>query len=377
MKIAINTLSIFPGQIGGGETYLVNLLRSLEKIDNINDYYLFVNKKNHYLFPSSKNFQKIFCQGSENSRPLRISWEQFVLPRQIKDKKIDILFSPANISPVFFLPCKSVLTIQDLCWVHFGEYLPWNERKFLKFLVTKSAKKANKIITPSESTKREIISYLGIKKEKIITIYLAPSEFFRADKESNKIRQKNLPEIGSEFILTLGTTHHHKNFSRLLEAYLLLKKQNKSFKHKLILAGMPGRAHSEIIEKVKNLKLEKDVIIKGRISDEELKPLYYGADLFVLPSLCEGFGIPVLEAMACGIPVVSSNSTSLPEVVGDAGLLFDPCDINDMIKKIRMVLEDPNFQQELKKKGFERVQNFSWEKAAKQTLETFKEVFKS
>lgn len=382
MRIGIDTLSIFPGKIGGGETYLVNLLKNIREIDKTNTYYLFVNHENHHLFPSSENFRKIYCnycKGSKKSKPLRLFWEQFILPWQARLNHIDILFFPANILPIFFLPCKSVLILYDLNGTHLGEYknLPRKEKKVLKFLITRSIQKAVKIMTISQNSKRDIISYLGIPEDKIVVVYGALEDAFQNLEDCNKKELKTKFGVGSNFILSVGTTHHHKNFLRLLDAYVLLKEWRSSFGWKLILVGMPGLAHMEIVKKVKELNLEKDVIIKGRVSTEELKILYCAADLFVFPSLYEGFGLPILEAMACGIPVVSSNAASLPEVGGEAAIYFNPLDINDMVEKILMVLEDINLRIRLRKKGFERLRNFSWEKAAKETLAVFEGVYKS
>lgn len=374
MRIGIDTLSILPGRIGGGETYLVNLFKGIKE-DKANEYYLFVNHQNHHVFPSSGNLYKILCRGTQYCKPFRLFWEQFILPLQILIYRIDILFSPANISPIFFLPCKSVLTIHDLMWLIWKKDYARGEDVLSKFVVTRSAQRANKIIAVSERTKRDIVRILKLPVEKIVVIHEAVSDVFQYVRHSDKIELKADMSFHSDFILSVGTTHHHKNFLGLLNAYKLLKEKRSSFKYKLVIAGMPGHAHSEVLNRVKTLKLEEDVIIKGYVSTEELKALYCTAELFVFPSLYEGFGLPLLEAMASGTPIVSSDAASLPEVGGDAVIYFNPFDINDMAEKILMVLENNNLKSILIRKGYERIKNFSWEKAGQETLRIFEEVY--
>lgn len=376
MRIGIDTLSIIPGKIGGGEVYLTNLVENLINIDTVNYYYLFVNKDNHHLFSSSTNFTKIFCPVSKKFRPLRLFWEQFILPFQILFYKIDIFYSSSNMLPILYLPCKSVVTIHDLIWAHLENNKPSKEKILIEHLIYKSAQRADKIIAVSRKTKQDIISYFGIAEAKIIVIYESLNNNLTNHKGSPKREYSKKHEYG-KFILSVGTTNFQKNYLRLLEAFAILKENQHSFNYNLVIAGMPGRAHREILNKVKSLGIDKNVIIKGYVSTKELKELYSSAQLFVFPSLCEGFGIPILEAMNFGLPVVSSNAACLPEVGGDATIYFNPFDVYDMAEKIWMVLEDDNLRSELILKGIDRVNMFSWEKAASETIDVFKYVCKN
>lgn len=370
----MNTLSIVPGRIGGGETYLLNLLKQLGRVDSENIYYLFVNKQNHQMFPDFGNFRKVFCRASKRFRAARIFWEQCCLPFQSMVKKIEVLFSPANIAPVFISSFKSVLTVHDLNWLYFGQYLPPMERVLLRHLVMRSSKKADRIITVSENTKRDIISHLNVDEDKVVTIYEGLDESVVSagtDEINGSTTEEN---FNCKFILSVGTTHHHKNFIRLLDAYKLLKMECKTLEHKLVLAGMSGRAHSEIMGKISELGLSEEVVIRGAVTKKELADLYRRADLFVFPSLYEGFGLPVLEAMFFGTAVAVSNRASLPEVAGDAAVYFDPEDVKDISDVMARLLKDERMRLSLKKKGYEKIKLFCWEKAARQTLEVFKQA---
>jgi glycosyltransferase involved in cell wall biosynthesis len=179
--------------------------------------------------------------------------------------------------------------------------------------------------------------------------------------------------ISSRYLLYTGQWRKHKNLANLMRAYALLKKKT-DLPHELVLTGQLSSQAPEVPELIKKLNLERDVIITGFVPDEELAALYSAADLFVFPSLYEGFGIPPLEAMACGCPVVASNVSSIPEILGDAALFFDPLSVEDMAGAIHKALSSFNLRRELKAKGFERIKKFSYAKMARETLKTYQEV---
>ena len=382
MRIGINTLSLIPGHIGGMETYLVNLIQALANIDTQNQYFLFVTPANKTRFVIMKdNFVTVECKVPAQSVPIRVAWEQAFLPWQILRLRLDVMHFPCNISSIF-VPCKCVLTIHDLSSFYYSKNLPgYMDTKYLiclKSLLKYSSKRADRIITDSHSTKEDVIRYLKVNPNKIEVVYLGrPSnkiwKCLTPSTISNVLQNYNL---NSKYILTIGNKHKHKNFDRLLEAVVILKRKYEQ-PHKLVMVGMKGTAYSELLYKIKVLNLSQEVIVTDYIPDEHIPALYSAADVFVFPSCYEGFGLPPLEAMTLGVPVVSSNAASLPEVVGDAAILFNPFDVNEMAEAIYKVINDLTFKKELVKRGYERVKKFSWDKTAKNTLAIYEEIYNS
>lgn len=367
MRIGINTLSIMPGQIGGGETYLVNLLKHLIAIGG-HMYVLYVNRYNAGLFPDALCARKQVCPVSKRNRSARVLWEQLALPGAARRTKLDLLFSPGNMMPIFGVPCVSVVTIHDLSPMHWPQGSRY-EAGLRRFLVKRSALAADGVITDSEHSRRTIVSQLGLEPHKVFVITPAASnEFKPAD-------AAEMPSVSARghTILSVGTTHNYKNFARLLEAFTLLRSRSRS-PLLLVIAGMPGGVDAELRASIERAGLTESVQMPGRVARAELMRLYRTADLFVCPSLHEGFGLPVLEAMACGLPVVSSRAASLPEVGGEAVIYFDPLDVKEMAAKMELVLETTELRRELIERGVRRAQQFSWRRAAEETLTVFETV---
>lgn len=375
MRIGINTLFFIPGKVGGSETYIRNLISKLSEIDRGNEYFIFANRENFNEFKIDKpNFHKVLCPINASFKPGRILWEQFVLPFQAWKHKIDVLFSPGYTTAVF-TRCKQIVAIYDLNYYHHHEDFSRLELIFWKILIPLSARAADRIIVLSNNSKRDIENILGVPPDKIIPIYLAANTFSSfTDCTDEKIREiKKKYQIDGEYILSVAAFHPHKNLHRLIEAYKILK-DKFGISYKLVLVGMKGRASKSVEDAINSAGLGNDVIFTGWIPKEDLPILYKSADVFVFPSLFEGFGIPPLEAMTCGAPVAVSNTASLPEVVGDAGVYFNPLDVEDIAAKINQIISDDNIKNELIKKGFEQAKRFSWEKTARQTLEVLQEI---
>lgn len=261
-----------------------------------------------------------------------------------------------------------VITIHDLIYLKFPESRP----DLIKGIAVRPAismaiRRADKIIAVSENTKRDIIKEFPDAEGKVEVVYEAADLCFEKItdiKRLSPIKEKhNLPD---KFILFVGSLKKHKNIERLIDAYTDLK--SKGIQHKLVIVGRYRPREQEILKKIKST----DALYIGEIPTEDLVVIYNLASLLVIPSLYEGFGLPVLEAMSCGVPVATSYAASLPEVVGDAGVLFNPEDISSISNKIYEVLEDENLRQKLIEKGLKRTSNFSWEKAARQTIELYK-----
>lgn len=368
MRVGINAIFLVAGKGGGIERYLRNLIKALQKLDHENRYIIFTNKDNTGTFDLKENFKEYFSPVSARFRPMKILWEQFLLPFQVKAAGIDVLFSPGNVSPLF-VSCPSVVVIHDLIPFVRPDNFNKIELGALRLLLYLTAKMASGIITVSRSSKRGIIDRFRISSDKIFVIYLACDQTFLYSQPSVEETGKLKKQYGikGDFILCTASTRPYKNFDRLLLAFRLLKKRHK-VKHCLVIVGAPGRHHRFLLKMVADLGLNEDVIFTGFVPDKVLPTLYSAASVFVYPSLYEGFGLPILEAMACGTPVVASNAASLPEVVGDAGLIFDPYNIEEMCKKIYRILSNEEPRNELITKGKQRARNFSWEKTAKEVV---------
>lgn len=374
MRIGINTLFLIPGKVGGSEVYLRNLLFHLAKIDKQNEYILFTNKENSNTFQISQpNFTEVLCPIEAAFRPARILWEQFVLPFQIKKYAISVLHSPGYTAPIL-APCRSVVTIHDMNCFYYPEDFSRLAIPLLRILVSLAARASDRVIVVSRNSKNHLVKILKMPENKICVIYIAGSSYLSvATAAENEVREKLKKRygVGNKFILNVSASHPHKNLHRLIEAYDILCKKHR-IDCQLVIVGIKGRAQTSLMNSAKELSLEKRIIFTGWVSNEDLSSLYSAAQLFVFPSLFEGFGIPVLEAMACGIPVVCSNATSLPEVAGEAAILVTPYCVDEIAEAMYRALTDETLRAILLQKGLKRAGQFSWEKTARDTLDAYK-----
>lgn len=313
----------------------------------------------------------------------RLGWKYVVLPGRgfwvirklmlhlwFSKNKPDVFLTPSHYAPPF-LPIPLVLSVMDLGYLRFPRMYKKYDFYQLKYWGAWSMRIAKKIIAISESTKREIVEYYPFAEKKTNVIYLGYNKAFYNQSVSRKSisEVKNKYGIKNEYLLYLGTLKPNKNIERLLDAYMLVRKTHVDLQ--LVIAGKKGWLFDSIFEKVKNLEIEKDVVFTDFIPEEEKLPLIAGAKVFVNPSLWEGFGIPVLEAMASGTPVVISNVGSLPEVGGEAGILVNPESVQNIAIGINDALDK---SYELGVKGIKQSQMFSWVKTARETLRILEQV---
>jgi glycosyltransferase involved in cell wall biosynthesis len=372
MNIGINLLYLLPGEVGGTETYALSLLDELSRVDTCNDYYLFVNKEsNNIEFPQTEHFHIVSVGIRASNRIARILYEQFLFPRELVKFKIDLLHSLGYISPLVGSN-KLIVTIHDLNYHAIPESFTPLARLTQRILVFLSAKRVDKIITVSEFTMTELVKYLSIPQEKIHVTYEAGKS-----RVTNKENQINPFDGNSPYILAFSSLKPHKNISRLVKAF---EKANEQCQNtwKLIIIGHLPQKMQVVCENLSNGRLrnanESSVITTGFLPDDEVALLMHQADIFTFPSLYEGFGLPLLEAMEAGIPVVCSDRGSLPEIGGEAVLLFDPLDINDMAEKLLRLMVDKQLREELSERGKLRARKFSWRKCAQETLEIYSEL---
>jgi glycosyltransferase involved in cell wall biosynthesis len=373
MRIGLNLLFLIPEEVGGTETYSLSLIRALSELDSTNEYFLIINQESKDLkFPKKKNFHILLCPIHARNRWLRFIWEQFILPWQILELNLDVLHSLGYISPLI-LPCKSVATIHDLNYLRIPESFTPFTRFVQGFFVNQTARHTDRIIVVSEFIKTQLIEYLKISNEKIVVIHEAPKprpKYSRDDKGWIDIKTKF--GIEEPFILTLSSKSPHKNITRLIQAHAInLGRIQRNWQ--LVIAGHLPDGNNDLEISVRDLHLgKKEVIFTGFLPDDQLSMVMCRADIFVMPSLYEGFGLPILEAMRFGIPVACSSHGSLPEIAGKAALFFDPTNTEQIADTILNIKFDRKIREELIKFDIENLQRFDWEKAAKSTTDIYK-----
>ncbi len=350
----------------GTENYSYQLLKALAKVDHKNQYIVYLRPnvtlnivKGIKLYPSASpqddnlRWPKNFEFKTINYPRL---WTQVGLARQTFKDKLDVLFVPAHTIPIIKKPgLKTVITVHDLG----SEYLPGmhqlKQRLYLGFMQRQQLKNAFKIIAVSNATKDDLVHKIGINSDKVAVVYEGyNSEEFRV--QSSELKKK--PD---SYYLFVGTVQPRKNLERIIEAVKILNK-------KLLIAGSKGWLSDSIYAKA-----SQNIKFLGRVDDKDLPGLYKGAIALVYPSLFEGFGLPILEAQACGCPVITSNISSMPEVAGKGAILVDPYNVNDIVKAMEQI-NNQDTRNKLIKAGLENVKRFSWEKCAKETLKVLENI---
>jgi glycosyltransferase involved in cell wall biosynthesis len=291
-----------------------------------------------------------------------------ILPAEVKKHGIDLLYSPNNISPLVF-NAKSALMIFDLHWFRFEKLFSFSKMAYIKNMITLSAKRADVILTLSESSKKDICGLLNIKPEKIFITYSGAFDS-TDDHENDNIIKQELPE---KYILFIGQFHKRKNIPALIRAFNILK-EKYDIKQDLVLVGRSGDDDCLINNEFKRSPFSGNIKIIGYVNDNEIKRIYKKSDVFVYPSLYEGFGIPVLEAMLTDVPVVTSGVSSLPEVGQDAVCYVDPYSDKDIADGIFRVLSDDDYRKKMIIKGREVSGRFTWVNTAKSTIKAFESV---
>jgi glycosyltransferase involved in cell wall biosynthesis len=308
-----------------------------------------------------------------SERAWAILWHRLRLPLWVElfTGELDIFHSPD-----FALPpvrrARTVLTVHDLSFMRLPECSPPSLRAYLLHAVPASVRRADLVLADSESTRRDVIELLSVRADRVRVIYPGVGEGFRRVQDTRVLAAvRRIYRLPERFVLSVGTLQPRKNLNRLIEAYAQARVDTDL---KLVIAGGTGWLYEGIFRRVEELGLQGDVYFPGYVVDEDLPALYTLADLFVFPSLYEGFGLPPLEAMACGTPVVTSNVSSLPEVVGDAALMVDPRDVDALSNAMVRVLGDPSLRSGMVQRGLAQAQGFTWLRAAQDLRRLYREV---
>ncbi|HAO93102.1 MAG: hypothetical protein A2X93_06905 [Deltaproteobacteria bacterium GWC2_56_8] len=366
MRIGINALYLLPGKVGGSETYIRNLVKWLPLAEGRNSYAVFVNNESSGVFKESSRVEVVDCGINAGNRPKRILWEQTRLPIEVKRRKLDCLLSAGMTAP-FVSSVPSFVVIYDLQHVNQPENFGKLYLFFLKAIIYMSAKRSKGVITLSEKSKQDIVGVYGIRAEDVGVARLAcDTDSFRKHTKAEiaSVRAKyRLPE---RYILYSASSLPHKNYQRLLEAFKIVKGRDAGIK--LVLTGARDYGQEAVINRIDALGLKDDVVFLGWLPFEDMPMIYSAAELYVFPSLHEGFGIPVLEAFASGVPVVCSRIEPVTEVAGDAAFYIDPLSVEDIAGGMLTVLNDKALRERLTSKGLTRAREFSWKKTALDTL---------
>jgi len=361
----------------GMGNYVFNLIRWLPTISDNHEYVVYVRQRDVEAVPHMDGL---------TLRPLPAApvplWEHVLLPLAAARDRLDILHAPANTGPLY-LPrsIALVVTIHDVMYLLPANVLPpspslyqWLGRIYRRLVVPRVARRATAIITVSNHSQQDIVQYLGIPPEHVFVIYEALGHAFYPSPNEEKIEKaKWRYRIQSQFVLALGGLDPRKNTNRILQAFKDFSKRSKN-DYQLVIVGLPRSGQRLFSRTAMEIGIAEQTVFTGFVAEEDLVALYNGADVFLYPSLYEGFGLPVLEAMACGTPVIASTAGSIPEIAGEAALLIEPKDVEALASAIEQVITDQALRQELIARGLEHVKKFSWDKAARELLTVYERV---
>ncbi len=373
MRIGIDARLIHYSQAGIAQ-YTTHLVKALARIDPEDQFFLLQSRKEPEPLVNHPNFRRKGLWTPSHHR-----LEQYILGLEVTRMQLDVLHSPDFIPPVRWPGAnfRSVITVHDLAFLLYPNFLTPQAARYYG-QIDRAVRRADHIIAVSQSTKEDLIRLLGAPERKITVIYEAANPIYRpVDREEawNKAKE-HYPNLPEQFFLFVGTLEPRKNIPALLKAYKLLQDDYKTDQTKLVLAGRQGWLFDEIFRLVQDLHLEPHTVFLGRVPTDVLLYLYNSAIALVHPAHYEGFGLPALEAMACGTPVITTNVSSLPEVVGDAAILVSPEDVEEMAVQMWRLLSDEELRKKLGAKGLSRAASFSWDKAARETLEIYRRVVK-
>lgn len=376
MRIGINGRFLVAKRTGV-QRAAYNMIKTLVEVDRDNEYVIFTGYEQ--VGNEDWDYPNVTVVGDDlrSSESFRNHlWEQFRLPRLAREYKIDILHSPANVAPLFYRG-KSIIHIHDLCFVVNPQWYSFSFRTLYNLIIPRLAKRATKVITNSNNSKNDLLQYFGLPAEKVSLVYWAVDETFSLPPTPRELQKdERLGDLlRSQYILYVGSLEPRKNINILIEAFEDLRVQHPELQTKLILIG--GESPLFATVRLKAKRFGEDVLFKGFVPDDELKQYYRHASLVAYPSLYEGFGLPPLEAMASGAPVVTSYTSSIPEVVGRAAIMVNPTERGQLVAAMYRVLSDGELAQALRVAGRDQVARFNWYRVARGILSVYYEVHQS
>jgi glycosyltransferase involved in cell wall biosynthesis len=370
LHIAIDAHTVGTG-LAGNETYAANLIEALGEIDAENRYTVYVTKQEAFERFDGR-WPRLRVRRTLPHTPLvRVP---FTLSAELRRRPVDLLHVQYTAPPL--APCPVVATIHDLSFEHLPQTFKRRSWMQLRLTVRRTARRAAHVITPSESTRRDVVGTYGLRPERVSVIPLAAAPHFRPVTDKGELaRVLGRYGIEGEYFLAVGSIQPRKNLARLVAAYSdLRRKRPRSNLPQLVLVGRQAWLYGETLRAIEEHGVHDSTILTGYVSESDLPALYSGAICFAYPSYFEGFGLPPLEAMRCGTPVITGNLTSLPEVVGDAGLLIDPFDTGALAAALARLFDDADLRAELRARSLARSSAFDWRETARRTLEVYRSI---
>ena len=370
MRIAIDAHSV-GAKLGGNESYALNLIEALAQIDRVNDYTLYVTTPAAFE-RFNRRWPNFRVHTTLPHTPLiRIP---LTLSAELRKNPVDVLHVQFTAPP--FCPCPVVVSIHDLSFEHLPQTFNRRSRTQLRLTVRHSARRAAKILTLSEHTRRDVIETYGVAPDVVSAIPLAaPAHFGPVTHDKELQRVRHTYGIDGDYVLSVGSIQPRKNLVRLIKAYAALRGARAGNKcPKLVIVGKCAWLYDETLRALEQTGVEDSVVLTGYVPEPDLPALYSGALCFIYPSYFEGFGLPPLEAMKCGAPVIVGNATSLPEVVGEAALKVDPFDVSAIAAAMDQLINNSELRAELRVKGLARAKMFDWNDTAQRTLAVYEQV---
>lgn len=353
----------------GNETYVTNLVNAMVKLGTGHEFTVL------YTHPKAA----LYWQGKQGLNLVRVRPEHplvripLVMPWLVQRHNLDLLHVQYVGPP--FLTAPLIVTIHDISFEYYPEFFSTREMLRFKATIPLTARRSSKILTISNNSKQALMDAYGIPDEKIVVTYLGVDTKFqpmRSTSEEHRAAAKY--GINGRYLLAVGNLQPRKNMVRLIKAYTRLRNARPEIDHKLVIVGKKAWKFDPILSFIKSSRWVDDIILTDYVPDEDLRILYARAGLFVYPSIYEGFGLPPLEAMACGTPVVVSDRSSMPEVVGDAGIKVDPFDVDRLAAAMAGILLEPEVAKWYEERGLQRVKQFSWSKCASATMNIYEEI---
>jgi glycosyltransferase involved in cell wall biosynthesis len=372
MRIALNMLFVAPG-VAGGRVYCEGLLKALQEIEGRNEYVVYTRRAMSLPPLDPARFRQVEAPVAPASTLWRTLWEYRRLPRLLRHEGFDLFHGLGTLSPSS-RSCPFILTIHDLIYRHFPASLPLGHRSFMRWVHPAVARRADRVIVPSRATARDAVAYLGVKEERLRLVPYGPGNDFRPVTDAKRIEATlRRYAVRRPYLISVARSYAHKNLAGLLRAYRVLRERGRR-DVQLVLVGERYRTSGDLDRLAEELEVSDGVVFTGFVGHDELNALYSGAEVFAFPSLAEGFGLPVLEAMACGAPVVASDASAVPEAVGDAGIVADARDPEAFAAGLARMLEDNTLRAECRKRGLAWASRFTWESNARATLAAYGEL---
>jgi glycosyltransferase involved in cell wall biosynthesis len=355
---------------GGISTYTLRLIEALARLDTATDYCILRSRKEPNPLQSSPNLNSVACWTPSHNR-----LERWALGVEITRLGLDLLHSPDFIPPAFGYR-RSIITVHDLNFLHYPQFLTKQSLRYYNGQIEWATQRTDHIRADSHATKADLVSMLSVPSEKATVVHLAADPAYSPMPLEESSRAVAKYDLEPGYLLFVGTLEPRKNLPGLLQAYRLLI-DAKATDEPLVLVGGKGWLYDEVFERVEHLQLTRRVRFLHTVPNADLRALYSAASLLVTPSFYEGFGLPALEAMACGTPAVVSDRASLPEVVGEAGLLVNPDDAEDIAQALARVLADDLLRARMREDGLAQAARFSWERTARETLNVYRRMLEA